>query len=342
MRKFPKAEKILSIDTSCDETAAAVTQETRILSNVIASQTKLHARFGGVEPALARREHKKLIQPVVDEALERAGLEMANLDAVAVTVGPGLAVALEVGVAKAKELAESHKKPLIAVDHMEGHLLSPFARYKDGNFGIDDPRFPAIGLLVSGGHTELVLARDFGKYELVGQTLDDAAGEAFDKVARILDLPYPGGPQLSQLAEEGDNKTFSLPIPLKQSESLDFSYSGLKTSCLYLSKKLDMKSHKNKANFAASFERAAVTHLVDKLRRAVRQYNPKMILIGGGVINNKRLQEKLKREAKLSAIPLYIPFDNTLLTDNAAMIGVAAYFKAKRGEFAEAWEAQKF
>ncbi|NIT04069.1 tRNA (adenosine(37)-N6)-threonylcarbamoyltransferase complex transferase subunit TsaD [Candidatus Saccharibacteria bacterium] len=332
MKKSPKVTKILSIDTSCDETAVAVTHEARILSNAIASQAKLHALFGGVDPTTARREHKKLIDPTLKDALGKAGLDIEEIDAVAVTVGPGLAVALEVGVAKAKELAKEHKKPLIAVDHMEGHLLSPFAKDEDGNFGVDNPQFPALGLLVSGGHTELVLVRDFGDYELVGQTLDDAAGEAFDKVARILDLPYPGGPQLSRLAQKGDSKAFKFPVPLKQSGDLNFSYSGLKTACLYEAQKLGKLTRAKKTDFAASFQAAAVAHLVDKLRRAVLKYKPKMLLIGGGVINNRRLQTEVKRLAERFKIPLHIPFSNSLLTDNAAMIGVAAYFKAKRGD----------
>ena len=324
---------ILAIDTSCDETAAAVTKGVKILSNVIASQTQIHKKYGGVEPLMAKREHQKLINPVIGKALEQAGVNMEDIDAVAVTQGPGLAIALEVGVAKAKELAKKHNKPLIGVDHMEGHLVSAFAKDSDGKFGIANPEFPALGLLVSGGHTELILMKNFGKYELVGQTLDDAAGECFDKVARILDLDYPGGPALSKLAKEGDENAFDFPIPMKSSGDLNFSFSGLKTACLYQSQKLGAMSQKQKADFAASFEKSAVAHLVNKLSAAVRTYKPKVVLIGGGVINNEKLQEEIKKEMGYADTPVYVPFNNNLLTDNAAMIAVAAYYMAKRGKF---------
>ena len=325
--------KILSIDTSCDETAAAVTSGLKVLSNVIASQVKTHAKFGGVEPGVARREHQKLIDPVIQEALKQAKADIKEIDAIAVTQGPGLAIALEVGIDKAKELAEKFQKPLIAVNHMEGHLFSSFAQDHKGERGISDPKFPALGLLVSGGHTELVLMNDFGKYELVGQTLDDAAGECFDKVARILELGYPGGPALSKMAKSGNDEAFRFPIPLKWSEDLNFSFSGLKTAALYLSQKLGEINSEVKADFAASFEKAAVAHLVDKLVKATNKFNPKMVLIGGGVINNQRLQREVKEEMAHLAIPMHLPFENDLLTDNAAMIGISANFKFQRGEF---------
>jgi len=326
-------ELILAIDTSCDETATSVAKGVKIMSNVIASQADLHKKYGGVLPGLARREHQRLIDPVIAEALTKAEIEMEDIHAIAVTRGPGLAIALEVGIAKAKELAKKYNKPLIAVDHMEGHLVSAFAKDSEGKFGIANPQFPALGLLVSGGHTELVLMEDFGKYELVGQTLDDAAGECFDKVARILDLGYPGGPALSKLAREGDENAFNFPIPMKRSKDLNFSFSGLKTACWYASQELGSLNKKQRADFAASFEKAAVEHLVNKLAAATRLHKPKMILLGGGVINNKRLQEEIKKEMKYPGIPVYMPFDSSLLTDNAAMIAIAAYYKAKREEF---------
>ena len=327
--------KILSIDTSCDETAVAVTAGVRILANVIASQAKLHAQFGGVEPGLARREHQKLIEPTIKKSLEEAKVIPTKLDAVAVTQGPGLAIALEVGIAKAKELAQQWEKPLLAVNHMEGHLLSAFAKDKQGEKGIDEPQFPALGLLVSGGHTELVLMEDFGSYELVGQTLDDAAGECFDKVARILGLGYPGGPALSKIAKAGNENAFHFPIPLRGTADFNFSFSGLKTAALYLSQELGDLSPEQKTDFAASFEKAAVAHLVDKLAKAAAQLKPKMILIGGGVINNRRLQEEIQKEMSHLQIPVHTPQGNDLLTDNAAMIGVAASFKFERGKFAD-------
>ena len=325
--------KILSIDTSCDETAAAVTSGLKILSNVIASQVKTHAKFGGVEPGVARREHQKLINPVIQESLKQAKIGMEGIEAIAVTQGPGLAIALEVGIEKAKELAQKFQKPLIAVNHMEGHLLSPFAQDHKGERGISYPKFLALGLLVSGGHTELVLMKDFGKYELVGQTLDDAAGECFDKVARILELGYPGGPALSKMAQAGNDGAFRFPIPLKWSEDLNFSFSGLKTAALYLSQKLGDINSEVKADFAASFEKAAVAHLVDKLTKAAVKFKPKMILIGGGVINNQRLQREVKEGMAYLSIPVHLPFENDLLTDNAAMIGISANFKFQREEF---------
>ena len=333
--KSSKIQKILAIDTSCDETAAAVTEGVRVLANVIASQTDLHRQYGGVEPRVARRAHQKLIEPVIEEALQRAGTGIEEIDAFAVTYGPGLAIALEVGVAQAKELAQKHQKPLIAVDHMEGHLLSAFAQNKDGDHGISNPQFPGLGLLVSGGHTELVLMGGFGEYQLIGQTLDDAAGECFDKVARILELGFPGGPALAKLAGEGDERAYDLPVPMKKSGDLNFSFSGLKTACLYLKQKGKIRRPKDQANLAASFERAAVAHLTDKLREALLKHKPKMILIGGGVINNRRLQKEILKEAGHFGIPVHLPFSNDLLTDNAGMIGVAAHFKARRGEFVE-------
>jgi len=331
--KSSKIQKILAIDTSCDETAAAVTDGVRVLSNVIASQTEIHRKFGGVEPGLARREHRKLIGPVVKKALESARTPIEEIEAVAVTYGPGLAIALEVGVAEAKKISQENKLPLIGIDHMEGHLLSAFAEDREGNHGIEDPKFPALGLLVSGGHTELILMKEFGKYELIGQTLDDAAGEGFDKVARLLNLEYPGGPALSKLAKEGDGNAYRLPVPMRGSGDLNFSFSGLKTAVLYLTKKEKLESPKEKADLAASFERAAVAHLTGKLREAILKYEPGMIMIGGGVINNRRLQAEIKKVAGHSGIPVHIPFSSDLLTDNAGMIGVAAYFKSQRKEF---------
>lgn len=323
---------ILAIDTSCDETSAAVTAGERVLSNIISSQIELHKPFGGVVPSLAKREHQKLIDPAVNEALQQAGVAIEEVGAIAVTIGPGLAIALEVGIKKAKELAQTHRKPLIAVDHMEGHLLSPFARDAEGSHGIDDPRFPALGLLVSGGHTELVLMRSFGQYELIGQTLDDAAGECFDKVARILDLDYPGGPAISKLAQKGEEGAFNFPVPMKNSKDFNFSFSGLKTACLYAGQKIGKMNPRQKRDFAASFEKTAVQTLLIKLIAAVQQYKPRMVLAGGGVIANRRLREKITEEMERLDIPVYIPYDPQLLTDNAGMIGVAASYKAKRKE----------
>jgi N6-L-threonylcarbamoyladenine synthase len=243
---------ILSIETSMDDTCAAVTVDDRVISNVIASQTAFHEEYGGTVPHIARRKHVEWIEGVVGEALGRAGIrgtwnefrpgppltppfKGGGPDAVAVTYGPGLAPSLEVGIAKAKELAKVWQKPLIAVNHMEGHLLSAFVKNSKGKgvFSTGYPQFPALGFLISGGHTQLVVMKAIGEYELVGETLDDAAGEAYDKVARMLNLGYPGGPILSELAKKGDPSAFDLPEPMKHRKDLDFSFSGLKTAALY-------------------------------------------------------------------------------------------------------------
>jgi N6-L-threonylcarbamoyladenine synthase len=325
--------KILAIDTSCDETAAAVTNGGRVLSNIVYSQIAAHRPHGGVVPNIAKREHQKKLPLVIDDALAKAKVKIdQDIDAIAVTYGPGLAVALEVGIAAAKDLAQKHQKPLIAVDHMEGHLLSAFAQDDDGNFGIADPQFPALGLLVSGGHTELVLMRNFGNYQLVGQTLDDAAGEAFDKVARMLGLPYPGGPEIARRAERGDENVIALPLPMRNSGDLNFSFSGLKTACLYRIREENNPTEKFVADFAASFQKTIIEALMLKLDAAVRKYQPKMILLGGGVIANKKLQTAVRQRFP-GTVPVFAPYDNKLLLDNAAMIGIAAHFKSLRNEF---------
>lgn len=324
--------KILAIDTSCDETAAAVTDGLCVLSNVIYSQIEKHRPHGGVVPDIARREHREKLPLIINEALGEAGVGFADLEAFAVTYGPGLAIALEVGVATAKKFSQKYKKPLIAVNHMEGHLLSSFAQPPPPK--PPTPRtFPALGLLVSGGHTELVLMRDFGKYQLVGQTLDDAAGETFDKVARMLGLAYPGGPEISKRAKDGDPNAFELPIPMKNSGDLNYSFAGLKTACLYRIREEEKLTERFINDFSASFEKTVIETLLLKLEKAVDELNPKMILLGGGVIANQKLQQEVKRRMITGNIPVILPYNSRLLLDNAAMIGVAAHFKSQRGEF---------
>lgn len=325
--------KILAIDTSCDETSAAVSDGARVLSNVVYSQVEKHRPFGGVVPNIAKREHQEKLPVVIESALKEASVRVGDVDVLAVTYGPGLAMALEVGITKAKELARKYQKTLVAVDHMEGHLLSSFAKDKNGNHGIDKPQFPALGLLVSGGHTELVLMKDFGDYELAGQTLDDAAGEAFDKVARLLGLPYPGGPEISRRAKFGDPTKVKLPIPMRYSGDLNFSYAGLKTAAWRVINQEKEISEKFVNDFCASFEYAAIEEIVIKLNRAIEEFKPKMVLLGGGVVANERLQKRAKEETAKRNVPLYMPFDRTLLLDNAGMIAVAAYFKARRNDF---------
>ena len=326
---------ILSIDTSCDDTSIAVTNNDLILSNVISSQVEFHKEYGGVVPNLAKRMHQQLIDPTIAEALEKAKISFEKVNAIAVTIGPGLAPALEVGIVKAKELAKRFKKPLIGVNHMEGHLLSSFVRNSKGigPFSKMKPRFPILGLLVSGGHTQLVLMMDFGKYQLLGETLDDAAGEAFDKVARMLDLGYPGGPIISELAKKGKPK-YELPVPMIGSKDLNFSFSGLKTACLYKLRELP-KPWKEQfyCDFAASFEKATIEALMIKLKKAIMIYQPKQIVLGGGVINNLKLRKEARKVARKFNLEVFIPYDKKFFTDNAAMIGVCAWHQAQRKDF---------
>jgi len=334
MKKEPL---ILSIDTSCDETAAAITLGRRVLSNVVWSQIAIHRPWGGVVPNLAKRAHQKHIDEVVDTALIEAEKQMETIDAVAVTQGPGLAIALEVGIEKAKEIAKKYNKPLIGVDHMEGHLLSSLARSPNPTKAEPSLRlkFPVLGLLVSGGHTELVLARKIGQYQILGQTLDDAAGEAFDKVAKMLGLGYPGGPIISRLAEDGDMAKFNLPVPMIHHKSLNFSFSGLKTACLYKIRKIGEKKRDKQflKDFAASFQYALVQSIVLKFKKAIDIYHPQQVLLGGGVINNLYLRQQIKQVARQHQIPVLVPYSKKLFTDNAAMIGIAAYYKFLRKEF---------
>ncbi len=352
---------ILSIDTSCDDTCVAVTNNDLVLSNVIASQIEFHKPYGGVYPSLARRKHQEFIEPTINEALRRArqnsagrnlggrgGVFWKDINALAVTVGPGLAPALEVGIAKIKELAKQYKKPIIAVNHMEGHLLSSFAQpnFSRKNLGgqaknskherllsVVGPKFPILGLLVSGGHTQLVLMNGFGKYQLLGETLDDAAGEAFDKVAKMLNLGYPGGSIISELAKTG-RPIYDLPVPMASSGDLNFSFSGLKTACLYKLQKLSNPWDRQFfCDFAASFEKAAIEALMIKFKKAIAIYQPKQIILGGGVINNLKLRKEARKAARKFNLEVFIPYDKKLFTDNAAMIGVCAWHQAKRNDF---------
>jgi len=323
---------ILAIDTSCDETSAAVVKNQNIISNVISSQVDLHKKWGGVVPDIARRAHTENIDLVVKEALSRARCKESDIDYFAATYGPGLAIALEIGLKKAQSLAIQHKKPFIPVNHMEGHLLSSFALNSKGSpVGRPDIKdMPMIGLLVSGGHTELILIKGAGDYTKLGETLDDAAGEAFDKVATMLELGYPGGPIISEFAKKGSAGRFSLPIPMEKSPDLNFSYSGLKTACLYKITAIregapakDAASWVN--DFCADFVESVVQSLVVKLEAAVDQYPVSGVLLGGGVISNTHLRSRIRAAMRKRNIPLYYPFSPKLFTDNAAMIGVAAF-----------------
>jgi N6-L-threonylcarbamoyladenine synthase len=330
--------KILSIDTSCDETAAAVTEETKILSNIVWSQASAHAKFGGVMPSLAQRMHAERIDWVIEQAMVNGKCKMENLDYMAVTVGPGLSIALGVGVDKAKELAIKYKKPLIAINHLEGHILSPFAVPRDSRFKIQDSRFPSLGLVVSGGNTILVKINKIGSHDTLAQTTDDALGEALDKAARMLGLGYPGGAILEKIARLGNPKMYSLPVPLAgQEQRKIFSYSGLKTAMSRLVESEKPLTKEKIYNLAASFQDVAFTHLVRVISHVVRQSNIKYsdLLVGGGVIANIDLRKRLRNFGKEFGISVHFPYTTKLTGDNAAMVGVAAHFKAQRGEFAD-------
>jgi N6-L-threonylcarbamoyladenine synthase len=312
---------ILALETSCDDTCAAVLEGPRVLSNVISSQAAAHEQFGGVVPEVASRHHLELVAPVVEAALAEAGSSLDEIEAVAVTAGPGLIGALLVGVSTAKAIAAPRRLPLIPVDHLQGHVAA--------NFLEPDPLEPPfVCLVASGGHTLLAGVRDHEGYELLGQTLDDAAGEAFDKVARLLGLGYPGGPALQRLAEEGDPEAFEMPVAMSRDPGLDFSFSGLKTALVYRCRDLGPEGvEERRADLAASFQAAAVGQLVAKLERALRQAEWEAVALGGGVAANGPLREAVaelceRRGLELKLVPL------SLCTDNAAMIGSAARFAA--------------
>ncbi len=281
--------KILAIETSCDETCAAVTEGRRVLSNVIFSQIDLHRKYGGVFPSLAKREHERKIEPVVERALKIAGVKIEGVEAIAVTFGPGLVIALEVGVKKAKELALKYRKPLIPVNHLEGHLYSSFAQNRNGR-PETEIKFPFLGLIVSGGHTSLVLVKDYSDYQVIGYTLDDAIGESLDKAAKMLGLGYPGGPIIEELAKKGNQEFLKLPIPLAREQTLNFSYSGLKTAFKYQLEKISAKKKiRHLSDLAASFQQAAFRQIIDRLKKALIKKGPTFLTAGGGVIANKKL-----------------------------------------------------
>lgn len=316
---------ILGIETSCDETAVAVLQfdktQARLLSNNVSSQVKLHKKWGGVVPELAARRHVEVIMPLVQKSLDDAGLTFKKIEALAVTRGPGLITALQVGVETAKTLAMVNNKALVGVNHIAGHLVSPFLN----NWSEVKPKnFPCVALVVSGGHTEIYLINKLGEQKLLGRTLDDAAGEAFDKVAKMLKLPYPGGPQVSRLAAIGNSKKFSFPSPMLNSKNFDFSFAGLKTAVLYTLNKIKKIDNKTKADICASFQLAAVRVLVHKTLAAADKFDAKTILLSGGVSANKSLRQELTNSVN-SKLPntkvLMSPLEFT--GDNAAMIALA-------------------
>jgi len=328
--------KILSIDTSCDETAAAVTEGTKVLSNVIWSQASAHAKFGGVMPSLAKRMHEERIGWVIEKAIKNAGLKIESLDAIAVTVGPGLSIALGVGVDEAKKLAIKYGKKLIAVNHLEGHILSPLANSKNP---ASDITCPALGLVVSGGNTLLIKINKIGSYEVLAQTTDDALGEALDKGARVLGLGYPGGAILEKFARGGNLKAYKLPIPIVgQEERKMFTYSGLKTAFLRLVEYEKPLTKEKIIDLASCFQDVAFTHLIRITSFVIldSKFHFHSLFTGGGVSANLELRKRLRKLGKNTEIKVLFPYSKRLTGDNAAMIGVAAYFKALRGEFIEA------
>lgn len=317
---------ILAIESSCDETSAAVVLNGReVLSNVIASQIDTHTKFGGVVPEVASRMHIEVIDGVVKEALKEANVTLDDIDAIGVTYGPGLVGALLVGLQYAKGLAMASKKPLIGVNHIEGHISANYIQTKD-------LKPPFVSLVVSGGHTFIVHVKDYGVYEVIGQTRDDAAGEAYDKVARAIGLGYPGGPKVDKLAKEGNKHAIEFPRAKFHDETLDFSFSGVKSAVLNYLNKAKMKDIEvNKADVAASFQYAVVEVLKDNVFKTCEKKKLDKIAIAGGVASNSALREALMTEGEKRGIKVLFPAP-ILCTDNAAMIGSAAYFKLIKGE----------
>ncbi len=316
----------LGIETSCDETAAAVLSGGReILSNVISTQIPVHQKFGGVVPEIASRKHIVNIMPVIDEAIKTAGVELTEINQIAVTYGPGLVGALLVGVSAAKTLAFALKIPLIAVNHLEGHIFANF---------LSSPNLepPFLALVVSGGHSSLINMKGYNDFELIGQTRDDAAGEAFDKIARVMELPYPGGPQIDKLAKEGNAD--AIDFPRAKVSDFDFSFSGLKSAVLNYLNTAKMKGEEiNKADVAASFQKAVIDSLVDKTIDAAKKFKLKKIVLAGGVAANSSLEKNLRGQCESHGLEFFYP-TKILCTDNAAMIACRGYYQSLVKNFA--------
>ena len=316
---------ILAIESSCDETAAAVVKNGReVLSNIISSQIELHKLYGGVVPEIASRKHIEKINPVIREALAEAGMKLEDMDAIGVTYGPGLVGALLVGVAAAKAISYAKNIPLVGVHHIEGHISANYIENKDL-----EP--PFLGMVVSGGHTHLVMVKDYGKYEILGKTRDDAAGEAFDKVARAIGLGYPGGPKIDKLAKEGNPQAIAFPRAHVADAPLDFSFSGLKSSVLNYINSCEMKHQEIcRADVAASFQAAVVDAIVSHTIEAAKTYHIDKVAWAGGVASNSALRQAMKEKCEAAGLKFYYP-SPILCTDNAAMIGCAAYYEYLAG-----------
>ncbi len=319
--------RILAVESSCDETAIAVVEDgRRVVAGEIATQIAKHAEFGGVVPEIASRMHVEALDPLLDAVLREAGMALADMDAVAVTMGPGLVGALLTGVSWAKALAYAADLPLIGVNHIEGHVSANYVAHPDL-----EP--PFLCLVASGGHSHIVNVTHYGRYELIGQTMDDAAGEAFDKVARVLDIPYPGGPMLDRLAETGDDRAYRFPHPVTPGK-YDFSFSGLKTAVINSAHKLRQQGQEiRSADFAATFRRSVVDMLVDKPLLAARDTGARRVAVAGGVASNLLLRRELTRRGEAQGLQVFIP-PAKLCTDNAVMIGSAAYYRLMAGEMA--------
>lgn len=325
-----KTIHILSIESSCDDTSAAILENNKVLSNVVASQ-KIHADYGGVVPELASRAHQQNIVPVVDQALKQAKIDKKQLDAIAFTQGPGLMGSLLVGTSFAKSLAIALQIPLMAINHMQAHVLAHFIEDEHQNI----PPFPFLCLTISGGHTQILKVSSFDTFEILGETIDDAVGEAFDKTAKLLGLPYPGGPLVDKYAREGNPNAFSFSEP-KTTNPLDFSFSGLKTAILYFLQREQKKDpafiKNNLKDICASVQRTIVNILMDKLKKAAQQSGIKEVAIAGGVSANSEIRSTLKGMESSLGWTTYIPkFEYT--TDNAAMIGIVGYFKYLNKDF---------
>ena len=316
---------ILAIESSCDETAAAVVKNGReVLSNVISSQIELHKLYGGVVPEIASRKHIEKINQVIEEALQEANVTLDDLDAIGVTYGPGLVGALLVGVAAAKAIAYAKKLPLVGVHHIEGHISANFIENKEL-----EP--PFVCLVVSGGHTHLVRVKDYGEYEIIGRTRDDAAGEAFDKVARAIGLGYPGGPKIDKLSKEGNPDAIVFPKAHVADAPYDFSFSGVKSSVLNYINGCQMKGETfDRADVAASFQKAVTDVLVENAMKAVDEFGLSKLAIAGGVASNSSLRQAMKEACEKKNVEFYYP-SPIFCTDNAAMIGVAAYYEYQKG-----------
>lgn len=338
---------ILAIDTSCDDTSVAIAKGRKILINAVSSQIEMHKKTGGVVPIDAARAHDIKITPLLNYALKKIKLNLSDIDAFAVTYGPGLAPALEVGIRKAKELALEYKKPLIPVNHMAGHLYANWAQNSNGNNGVeDDNQWPKMALLVSGNHSEIILMKKHHDFQILGETLDDACGECFDKVGRMLGLGYPGGPVVEKLAENGDDTKYDLPRPMQNTDDFNVSYSGLKTASFKLIKTIAENKNSNKSNemkappgtevfnlskkeiedVCASFQKAAVETILIKLDKALNTYKVNELVLGGGVIKNKLIRKQARKIANKYNIKFHYPADK-LIQDNAAMIAIAGFYQ---------------